>query len=251
RAACSAGVEQTRFLLLAKFEPGDTFPNPMTDSVISSHARGSARAQDATGRAASTRLDHRGLGAALLGALLMIGAGRSEAQSPVKQVLVLQTFDRGNLVLDHFTGEFRLGLDQPVGRPLNVVQVVVGPRGFVGAPEQAIVDYISSMFADRPAPDLIVTVGGPAAVFARGHRRQLFPETPLLFGAVDERWFRGAPLGENESAVAVANDFPRLIDDILQVLPETRQVFMVAGSGPIGRFWQKELETGFARFRDR
>src|SRR6185503_4178700 len=142
-------------VLLAKFDPGDTFQNPMTDSVISSHARGSARAQDATGRAASTRPDHkvyRGLQAALLGALLMIGAASSEAQSPVKQVLLLQTFDRGNLVLDHFTGEFRLGLDQPAGRPLNVVQVVVGPRGFVGAPDQAIVDYIRSMFADRPAP---------------------------------------------------------------------------------------------------
>ena len=107
------------------------------------------------------------------------------------------------------------------------------------------------MFADRPAPDLIVTVGGPAALFARSHRQQLFPERPLLFGAVDERWFRGGPLGENESAVAVANDFPRLIDDILQVLPETRQVFVVAGSGPIGRFWRKELESEFVRFRDR
>jgi len=241
-------------VLLAKFDPGDTFPNPMTDSVISSHARGSARAQDATGRAASTRPDHkvyRGLQAALLGALLMIGAASSEAQSPVKQVLLLQTFDRGNLVLDHFTGEFRLGLDQPAGRPLNVVQVVVGPRGFVGAPDQAIVDYIRSMFADRPAPDLIVTVGGPAAVFARIHRRQLFPETPLLLASVDARWLQDAPLGGNETAVAVANDFPRLIDDILQVLPETRQVFMLAGSGPIGRFWQKELETEFARFHDR
>ena len=26
---------------------------------------------------------------------------------------------------------------------------------------------------------------------------------------------------------------------------------MVIGSGPIGRFWRQELETGFARFRDR
>jgi signal transduction histidine kinase len=206
------------------------------------------------GRAVRTRPDHgvyRGLRAGLLGGLLVIGAATSEAQSPIKQVLVLQTFDRGNLVFDDFTGEFRLGLDQRAGKPVNVVQVVVGPTGFVGAPEQAVVDYIRSMFTDRPPPNLIVTVGGPAAVFARNHRRQLFPETPLLFASVDKRWFRGAPFGENESAVAVANDFPRLIDDILQLLPETRQVFMLAGSGPIGRFWRQELETGFARFRDR
>ena len=65
-----------------------------------------------------------------------------------------------------------------------------------------------------------MTVGGPAAVFARQHRRQLFPETPLLFASVDQRYLRDAPLGDNETAVAVVNDFPRLIDDILQVLPD-------------------------------
>ena len=92
---------------------------------------------------------------------------------------------------------------------MNVVQVVVGPTGFVGAPEQAVVDFIRSTFADRPKPDLIVAVAGPAAVFARKYRQQLFPDTPLLFAAVDQRYLRDAPLGENETAVAVVNDFPR------------------------------------------
>jgi signal transduction histidine kinase len=35
------------------------------------------------------------------------------------------------------------------------------------------------------------------------------------------------------------------------VLPETRQVFMVTGSGAIGRFMRPELEAGFARFQGR
>lgn len=187
----------------------------------------------------------------MLGVLLMIGAVSSEAQPAVKQILVLQSFDRGILVLDHFTGNFRVNLDQRAGKPVNVVQVVVGPTGFVGAPEQAVVDYIRSIFADRPPPDLIVTVAGPAAVFARKHRRQLFPRTPLLFASVDQRWLRDAPLGENETAVAVVNDFPRLVDDILRVLPETKQVFMVIGSGPLGQFWRRELEKELTRFRDR
>ena len=183
--------------------------------------------------------------------MLVIGAATSDAQSPVKQVLMLQSLERGNLTLDHFTGEFRMSLDQHVGKPVNVVQVVVGPTGAVGAAESAVLDYIRSMYADRPPPDLIVTVAGPAAVFARKYRRQLFPETPLLFAALDQRWFSGAQLGKNESAVAVAHDYPRLIDDILRVLPETKQVFMVTGSGSIGRFWRQELETAFSRFRDR
>ena len=184
-----------------------------------------------------------------LACLLMLGAAPAAAQAPVRQVLVLQSVDRGNSVIDQFTGGFRVELDQRAGIPLNVVQVVVGPTGFVGAPEQAVVEFIRSTFADRPKPDLIVTVAGPAAVFARKYREQLFPDTPLLFSAVDERYLRGVPLGENDTAVAVAKDFPELVEDILQLLPETRQVFMVMGSGLIGKFWRQELEEPFRRFR--
>ncbi len=226
----------------------------MVDSAISGGTPHSAIASGArrlADRARTARRVSGRLRCALLGFLLVTAAASAQAQPAVKQVLVLQSFDRGILVLDHFTGNFRVSLDQRAGKPVNVVQVVVGPTGFVGAPEQAVVDYIRSIFADRPPPDLIVTVAGPAAVFARKHRRQLFPGTPLLFASVDQRWLRDAPLGENETAVAVVNDFPRLIDDILRVLPETRQVFMVIGSGTLGQFWRRELESEFARFRDR
>ncbi len=181
----------------------------------------------------------------------MVGAAPSEAQPPVRQVLVLQSLDRGNLIVDSFTGDFRVELDQRAGTPMNVVQVTVGPTGFVGAPEQAIVDYIRSMFADGRKPDLIMTVAGPATVFARKYRHQLFPETPLLFAAVDQRFLRDALLGENETAVTVVNDYPRLIDEILQLLPQTKHVFVVAGSGQLGRFWHRELDVEFGRFHDR
>ena len=114
----------------------------------------------------------------LLAVLLLLGAAPSDAQPAVRQVLVLQSFDRGNVAVDQFTSNFRVELDQRAEGPVNVVQVVVGPTGFVGAPEQAVVDYIRSTFVDRPKPDLIVTVAGPAAVFARKYRQQLFPDTP-------------------------------------------------------------------------
>jgi signal transduction histidine kinase len=169
----------------------------------------------------------------------------------VQQILLLQGSDRGSVVLDSFTGNFRADLDERVGRPVNVVQVVVTPTGFAGAPEQAVVDYIRSTFANRPKPELIVTISGPAAVFARKYRQELFPDTPLLFASVDRRFLRDAPLGENEMAVAVVNDFPRLVDDIQQLLPRTKQIFVVTGAGPIGRFWRRELENEFQRFQQR
>jgi len=187
----------------------------------------------------------------VLAAGLVLCAASSDAQPVVRQVLLLQSFDRGNMIVDSFTGELRVELDQRAETPVNVVQVVVGPTGFVGAPEQAVVDYIESTFADRPKPDLIVTVAGPAAVFARRHRHQLFPDTPLVFAAVDERFLRDAPLGQNETAVAVVNDYPRMIDEILLLRPQTKQVLMVMGSGPLSKFWRQELDEEFKRFQDR
>ena len=186
-----------------------------------------------------------------LAALLLLSAAPADAQPAVRQVLLIQSFDRGNAAVDQFTTNFRVELDRGVGGPVNVVQVVVGPTGFVGAPEQALVDYTRASTANRPKPDLIVTVAGPAAVFARTYRQQLFPETPVLFASVDEKYLRGAALGDNETAVAVVNDYPRVIESILQLLPRTRQVFMVVGSGPVGQFWRRELETEFRRFHDR
>ena len=188
----------------------------------------------------------------VLAGLLVLGAAANGAAQPVqKQILVLQSFDRGNIVVDSFTTNFHVELDRRAEQPVNFVQVVVGPIGSVGASERAIVDFIVSTFADGPKPDLIMAVSGPATLFARRYRQQLFPDTPLLFAAVDQRFLRDAPLGENETAVAVVNDYPRLVEEILQLLPQTRQVFMVAGSGLLSKFWHQELDKEFSRFQDR
>jgi signal transduction histidine kinase len=164
---------------------------------------------------------------------------------------VLQSFDRGSMVLDQFTGHFRVELDRRAGTPVNVIQVVVGPTGATGASERAVVDYIHAIFAGHPQPDLIVTVAGPAAVFARKNRQRLFPDTPILLSAVDRRYLGDAPLADTEAAATVDADFPGFIDGILQLLPRTRQVFVVPGAGQTGRFWRRELADGFRRFQDR
>ena len=138
---------------------------------------------------------------------------RAESADEVQQILMLQSSHRGNLTLDHLTNNFRVDVEQRAGRPLNIEQVAVGRGGFVGPSEQRNVDYIRSMYAGRPAPDLIVTIAGPAAVFARKYRKQLFPDVPLVFAAADVRFLGDAALSDNETAVSAINDFPRLVDD--------------------------------------
>jgi signal transduction histidine kinase len=210
-------------------------------------ARPLLRIVSTTGRRRSRRIALTGL----LAIWLLLGAAPSDAQPAVRQVLILQSFDRGTFSVDQFTSNFRVELNRRATEPVNVVEIVVGPTGFVGAPEQAVVDYIRATFVDRPKPDQIVTIAGPAAVFARRYRQQIFPDTPLLFASVDRRFLDDAPLGDKETAVTVENQFSGTVETILQLLPETRQVFMVMGSGPVGQFWRRELENQFGRFRDR
>ena len=182
---------------------------------------------------------------------LLLAASSSEAKAPVRQVLVLQGVDRGDMAIDSFTRDFRTELTRRAGASVNVVQITVLPLGLTGAPAQAVIDYIHAIYADQPKPDLIVTVTGPPAVFARTYRQQLFPDTPLLFAAVDQRFLGGTPLGDGETAVSVLNDFPLFVETILQLLPQTQQVFMVIGAGAYRDFWRPELENQFRRFQNR
>ena len=165
------------------------------------------------------------------------------------QVLVLQSMDRGSLVFDRFTTNFRAALQQRAGTRVTLLDFVVAPAGLTEAPRQPVVEFLQSIYSHRQPPDLIVTVGGPAAAFARSNRQDLFPQVPVLFAAVEERFLGDAALGENEASVAVAIDYTGLIDDILRLLPETRNVFMVTGSGPLSTFWRAELEHNFERYR--
>jgi signal transduction histidine kinase len=188
---------------------------------------------------------------AALAGVLVLGAASSDAQPVVRTILLLQSIDRGQLANDQFHVNFRVELDKRTEQPINVISVIVGSIGSVRASEQSVVDYIRSAFVDRPKPDLIMTSGGVAGVFARQYRQQIFPDTPLLFANVDQRYIAAAPLGDNETAVAVATDFSRSIDAILALLPQTRQVFMVVGSGPNSQFWHREIEGQVGRFHDR
>jgi signal transduction histidine kinase len=181
-------------------------------------------------------------------AVLLVLLFAPSAEPQVRQVLVLQSLDRGNLTLDPFIGAFRVDMDSRMAAPVTFTEFVVNPSGFNVTPEAAIVDFLRAGFANRPAPDLVMTTAGPAAAFARKYRRHLFPTSPLLFAAVDDRFLRTAPLAGNETAVAVANDFPGVVDDILQLFPQTSNVFVVMSSGPLGQFWHRELDRDFQRF---
>ena len=183
-------------------------------------------------------------------AILLVAMLTSTAEAAVRHIVLLQSVERGNLVLDQFTATFRAWLAEHSTEPLTITEFVVTPTGFSDSPEQAIVEFLRSAFAGQPKPDLIITTGGIAAAFARKHRSQLFPDSPILYASADER-FLGTGFTDRETAVAVAIDLKGSVAEIVRLLPATENVFVVVGEGPLGRFWRSVLARESSEFRDR
>jgi PAS domain S-box-containing protein len=183
-------------------------------------------------------------------AVLLVVLLASSADAAVRQVVILQSSERGNLVLDRFTAMLRAQLNERSAEPLTFAEFVVSPAGFSESPEQAIVEFLRSAFADRARPDLVITTGGAAAAFVQRHRAQLFPDSPILYASLDQRFLSNA-FTDRETAVAVALDPASSVEAMARLFPATENVFVVVGGGELGRFWRGVLEGESTRFRDR
>ncbi len=84
--------------------------------------------------------------------------------------------------------------------------------------------------------------------FAARHRQRLFPDVPLLIVGVEQRLVSKV-LGTNTISVGHRYDLVSIVDDILQVLPGTRQIVVVFGVSPMERFWSDECRRAFARYQ--
>src|SRR5262249_38754156 len=113
--------------------------------------------------------------------------------------------------------------------------------------DEAAVNALLSSFPDRP-PDLLVPIGGPASTFAQKNRQRLFPATPMILAAVDQRHLQGARLTDKDTAVTVAHDASLTIETIRRILPQTRTIFVVLGDSQLDRFWRASLGREFQRF---
>ena len=182
---------------------------------------------------------------------LLVGVPSSVAQTQPRYVLVLSSFEQRFSPHSVFAGVFRTELASRSTEPIQFIDASLPSAS--NNPDmhpEAVLDYLKTTFAVHQ-PDLIVSVGGVAALFAQKHRQQLFPETPMLFASVDQRFVQQGSLTANEAAVAVSIDARLLVENILQVLPFTTTIAVVLGSSQIEEAWHQALTRAFEPFKDR
>src|SRR3954466_9619581 len=188
-----------------------------------------------------------GLLTVLLAASLVCSAAAAEP----KRVLLLLSFGRDFRPWNEYATQLRSELNKQSAWPLDIIEYsLVSARSSDGSSEGAFVEYLRAVFVTHP-PDLIIVIGAPAAGFVQQHREQLFKSTPLLITAIEERRVEHSKLTENDTVVAVHHDFVVLFENILRVLPNTKNIVVVNGVSPNERFWKEEITRETAPLQSR
>jgi signal transduction histidine kinase len=170
------------------------------------------------------------------------------ATAEPKRVFLLNSYDSQITRFGDFPGMFREELARQWPETLNLSAALLEMARFNEVDQQgAFADYLSALFAQRPV-DLVVPVGAPAASFVQRYRQRLFPSTPILYSALEERRLKSNALTANEAVVGLRIDMRALVDNILSVLPETDNVAVVVGDSPIEKFWLEEMRREFQPF---
>jgi len=63
----------------------------------------------------------------------------------------------------------------------------------------------------------------------------------MVFTAVEQRRVQYSSLTANDTVVAVRINYLAAMENILQVLPNTKEVIVVVGTSPIEKFWKEAI----------
>jgi signal transduction histidine kinase len=187
---------------------------------------------------------------ALLLAIALCTSVGALAAEP-KRVLLLHSFGREFAPYDAMVASFRTELAKTSSRPLAVYDASLNAEQPSGSDDQQLlVELLRRRFPGSP-PDVVVTIGPPAAAFYLKNRDEVFPGTPLVIAGLDRRFVRESLLRAGDAVVVVNQDPPGLVKNILRVLPDTQTIAVVLGDSPLERFWLGEVRREFAQFANR
>jgi PAS domain S-box-containing protein len=115
---------------------------------------------------------------------------------------------------------------------------------------QAQVSLLRRKYAGQKV-DLVIAGLSFGLDFALEHREELFPGVPIVFVAVDQREVNARRLPPDVIGVPIRMDLAGTLDLALRFHPDTRRVYVIAGSSPFDADWEAEARRTFAPYQDR
>ena len=182
--------------------------------------------------------------------MLAFATPGASAASP-KRVLILNPFGRDTEPFTAAVSAFRSTLAKELGEAVDFHEVPLDLARFSGLEgEEPLVTFLEERIRSQPV-DLVVTIGGSGVQFAARHRERLFPDTQILVVAAEPRMIPPGFLQAKATLVTQRIDLPGMVEDILQMQPDTERIAIVFGSSPLEKFWGREFREQLRQFDGR
>jgi signal transduction histidine kinase len=193
------------------------------------------------------------LARAILIGLLTAAALPAEpaAQAP-KRILILYDENKDDFPgLASIDRTLRKAFQSEVGKAVEIYTETLALSQFERAGyDAAVADFYRRKYAGT-TPDLIVAVMEPSLDFLLRHGDSLFPGVPIVFCGVDASTIAGKRLRPNVTGVLLKRTFSPTLDVVLQVQPETRNVFVVGGVATFDRYLETFVRRDLQPFERR
>ena len=182
--------------------------------------------------------------------LLVLSPACASAAGP-KRVLILDPYERDVAPFSTVASSFRGALARDFGEPVDFYEVPLDLARFAGPEgEGPLVAFLEDRLKSRPV-DLVVPVGGMGLQFSARHRERLFPDTPILLVSGDPRLIPPDFLRTNADLVTYRINLSSMVEDILQLRPQTTNIVVVFGASALETFWVNECRREFQSFTNR
>ncbi len=169
------------------------------------------------------------------------------AYSPPKRVLILDSF--GPSPITAGAAAFRTTLERELEQPIDVHHATLDAARFAEPDHEAqLVDFLKARYKDRL--DLVVPMLSPAAAFV-ARQRDLFGATPVVVAGIAVRRIPPGLHTPTTTYVAAKGEPTAHIENILRLLPDTREIVMVFGASKFERFSSALARKEFQQFAGR
>ena len=182
--------------------------------------------------------------------VLALAALCASAASP-KRVLILDPFGRNVAPFTTAVSSFKTTLARELGEPVDIYELPLELTRFPGPEgETPLVSFLEGRIKEQSV-DLVVPVGTAGMQFAARHRDRLFPNTPVLVLAAEPRMMSPELMRTNTTLVAQRANLRGMVEDILQLQPQTTNIVVVFGASALERFWTEQCRREFQIFTNR
>jgi signal transduction histidine kinase len=191
---------------------------------------------------------------ALLCALFLAGAttiaSGAEGARP-RRVLIVHSFGLSAPPFTTHSTAFQSAIKQELGAAVDIDEVSLDMARYTQPDmEEAFTDFLEQRLS-KWQPDLIVPIGSPAGKFVAKCRDRLFPRTPVVYTGMDQRTLPADAFANDATFVGESFDLNGLVEDMLQLDPQTNHVVVILGATPLERYWAVQFQNAFEPFAGR